>query len=48
VAPARRDLIIGVEELYEPPVEALPFFLVGYDAAGREVFRRKLEAVRID
>jgi hypothetical protein len=43
------DYFIGaVEELYEPAAQALPFFLVAYDADGQEVARRKLYPVRLD
>jgi hypothetical protein len=46
---SRYGHFIGVvEELYEPPVETLPFFLVAYDEDGQEVARRKLEAVGLD
>jgi hypothetical protein len=34
----------GTPRLYIPPFAAFPFFVVAYDAAGREVARKKLES----
>lgn len=45
---ANEYFIGAVEEIYEPPLESEPFFLVAYDAAGNEVARRKLEAMRLE
>lgn len=48
LALANSYFIGAAEELYEPPAERLPFFVVAYDAEGNEVGRRKLDPVRLD